>query len=142
MQLAHANNVIHISISSKIEHSGYQPALDASKSFDNVFVIDSGHLSSGQGLMAVVAARMAEEGLTAEQIVSELEVYKKKIHTSFIVEIPQRIESEGSVGKYDFSKAGSSGRKKEYLEREKKPGRPTSIPFWYMQQTSIQECSS
>ena len=98
MQLAHANNVIHISISSKIEHSGYQPALDASKSFDNVFVIDSGHLSSGQGLMAVVAARMAEEGLTAEQIVSELEVYKKKIHTSFIVDNLDFLARSGQVG--------------------------------------------
>ncbi len=97
-QLSYANNIIHISISSKIEHSGYQPALDASKSFDNVFVIDSGHLSSGQGLMAVVAARMAEEGLTAEQIVSELEVYKKKIHTSFIVDNLDFLARSGQVG--------------------------------------------
>ena len=98
MQLARANNVIHISISSKIEHSGYQPALDASKSFDNVFVIDSGHLSSGQGLMAVVAAKMAEAGLTAEQIVSELEAYKKKIHTSFIVDNLDFLARSGQVG--------------------------------------------
>ena len=46
-------------------------------------------------------------------------VYKKG--STFIVEIPQRIESEGSVGKYDFSKAGSSGRKKEYLPKFEAP---------------------
>lgn len=98
LQLANANNVIHISISSKIEHSGYGPALEASKSFDNVFVIDSAHLSSGQGLMAVVAAKMAESGLNAEQIVKELEVYKKKIHTSFIVDNLDFLSRAGQVG--------------------------------------------
>lgn len=97
-QLAIANNVIHISISSKIEHSGYGPALEASKSFDNVFVIDSGHLSSSQGLMAIVAAKMAEEGLSAEQIVKELEAYKKKIHTSFIVDNLDFLSRAGQVG--------------------------------------------
>ena len=97
-QLANANNVIHISISSKIEHSGYGPALEASKSFDNVFVVDSAHLSSGQGLMAVVAAKMVEEGLNAEQIVEKLEVYKKKIHTSFIVDNLDFLSRAGQVG--------------------------------------------
>ena len=97
-QLTYANNVIHISISSKIEHSGYQPALEASKSFDNVFVIDSTHLSSGQGLMTLMACRMAEAGLTAEQIVRELEVTKKKIQTSFIVDNLDFLARAGQVG--------------------------------------------
>lgn len=97
-QLAYANNVIHISISSKIEHSGYEPAREASKSFDNVFVIDSSHLSSGQGLMAIEAARMAEEGLSPEQIVKELEGIKKKIRTSFIVDNLDFLARAGQVG--------------------------------------------
>ena len=97
-QLSYANNVIHISISSKIEHSGYAPAMEASKSFDNVFVIDSAHLSSGQGLLALMACRMAEAGLTAEQIVKELEVTKKKIHTSFIVDNLDFLARANQVG--------------------------------------------
>ena len=97
-QLTYANNVIHISISSKIEHSGYKPALEASKSFDNVFVIDSAHLSSGQGIMAITACRMAEAGLSAEQIVQELEATKKKIHTSFIVDNLDFLARAGQVG--------------------------------------------
>jgi len=97
-QLAYANNVIHISISSKIEHSGYESAREASKSFDNVFVIDSSHLSSGQGLMAIEAARMAEEGLSPEQIVKELEGIKKKIRTSFIVDNLDFLARAGQVG--------------------------------------------
>ena len=97
-QLTNANNIIHISISSKIEHSGYAPALEASKSFDNVYIVDSAHVSSGQGLMAVIAAKMAEQGLSAEQIVKELEAYKKKIHTSFIVDNLDFLARAGQVG--------------------------------------------
>ena len=97
-QLTFANNVVHISISSKIEHSGYAPELEASKSFDNVFIIDSGHVSSGQGIMAIIAAKMAESGLSAEEIVKELEAYKKKIHTSFIVDNLDFLARAGQVG--------------------------------------------
>ena len=97
-QLTYSNNIIHISISSKIEHSGYAPALEASKSFDNVFVVDSAHLSSGQGLLALMACRMAEAGLTAEQIVKELEITKKKIQTSFIVDNLDFLARAGQVG--------------------------------------------
>ena len=97
-QLTNANNVVHISISSKIEHSGYQPALEAARSFDNVFVVDSGHVSSGQGILAVVAAKMAKEGHSAEHIVRELETIKKKIHTSFIVDNLDFLARAGQVG--------------------------------------------
>ena len=96
-QLASANNVIHISISSKVENSGYGPAMEAAKSFDNVFVLDSAHLSSGQGLMVIEACRLAEEGKSAEQIIEKLEGLKKKIHTSFIVDNLDFLARAGQV---------------------------------------------
>ena len=96
-QLASANNVIHISISSKVENSGYGPAMEAAKSFDNVFVVDSAHLSSGQGLMVIEACRLAEEGKSAEQIIEKLEGLKKKIHTSFIVDNLDFLARAGQV---------------------------------------------
>ena len=96
-QLASANNVIHISISSKVENSGYGPAMEAAKSFDNVFVVDSAHLSSGQGLMVIEACRLAEEGKSAEQIIGKLEGLKKKIHTSFIVDNLDFLARAGQV---------------------------------------------
>ncbi len=96
-QLTNANNVIHISISSKVENSGYRPALEAAKSFDNVFVVDSAHLSSGQGLMVIDACRMAEEGKSAEEIIKALDGYKKKIRTSFIVDNLDFLARAGQV---------------------------------------------
>ncbi|MBO4637375.1 MAG: DegV family EDD domain-containing protein, partial [Clostridiales bacterium] len=85
-QLTNANNIIHISISSKVENSGYFVATEAANSFDNVFVIDSGHLSSGQGIMAIEAAIMAEKGKSPEEIVDRINKLKPKIHTSFVVD--------------------------------------------------------
>ena len=85
-QLAYANNVIHIAISSKIGNSGFPPATDAAKAFDNVFVVDSGHLSSSQGLIVLEAARLAENGMGPKHVLEELEKMKKKVHTSFIVD--------------------------------------------------------
>ena len=85
-QLAYANNVIHIAISSKIGNSGFPPATDAAKAFDNVFVVDSGHLSSSQGLIVLEAARLAENGMGPKHVIEELEQMKKKVHTSFIVD--------------------------------------------------------
>ena len=85
-QLSYANNVIHISISSGIENSGCPSAMEAAKAFDNVFVVDSGHLSSAQGLMVLEACRLAESGMSPKHIIEELENIKDKIHTSFIVD--------------------------------------------------------
>lgn len=84
--LEKANNVIHIAISSKVAQSGCPAAIEASKTFDNVFVVDTGHLSSGEGLMAMYAARLAESGKNAREIVRELEDAKKRVHTSFVVD--------------------------------------------------------
>lgn len=98
-QLSVANNIIHISISSMVEQSGYYVASEASKSFDSVFVFDSGHLSSGQGLLVVEACRMAEEGKSPDEILARLEKLKKKVHTSFIVDNLDFLARSKQVGK-------------------------------------------
>ena len=98
-QLTVANNIIHISISGKVENSGYPVALDAARSFDSVYVVDSGHLSSGQGLLTIEACRMAEEGKSPEEIISRIEKLKKKVHTSFIVDNLDFLARSKQVGK-------------------------------------------
>ena len=85
-RMAYANNIIHISISSAIEHSGYPETSEAAGAFENVAVVDSGHLSSGQGFMAIEACRLAEEGKSVQEILEALEKEKTMIHTSFIVD--------------------------------------------------------
>ncbi len=98
-QLEHANNVVHISISSIVENSGYHAAAEAGKSFDNVFVIDTGHLSSGQGLLALEAARLAEEGYGAEEIVEKVLAARKRVHTGFVVDSLDYLARGGQIGR-------------------------------------------
>ena len=98
-QLSVANNIIHISISSKVQHSGFAVALEGSKSFDSVYVIDTGHLSSGQGLLAIEACRMAEDGKSPDEIIARVERLKKKVHTSFIVDNLDFLARAKQVGK-------------------------------------------
>lgn len=83
-QLTKAQYVIHIAMAKNGGH-GYEQALEASKSFDNVYVLDSGHLSSGMGLMVLRAAEYVEEGKNADAIIKEMEQLKNKINTSFLV---------------------------------------------------------
>ena len=84
-KLITASNLVHISISSEIKNSGYQAAVEASKTFDNVTVVDSGHLSSGQGLVVLEACRLAKEGASPAEIGEAVKTYSRKIHTSFVV---------------------------------------------------------
>lgn len=83
--LVSANNIIHISISGDVTNSGYPHAVDAARSFGNVTVVDSRHLSSGQGIVALKACALVEEGKSPNEIKELLGESIKKIHTSFIV---------------------------------------------------------
>ena len=84
-QLLRANNVIHITMASG-SSDGFAAATEARQTFDNVSVVDSGHLSSGLGLMVLAADQMAKNGMTAERILEELKAVKPRLHTSFIVD--------------------------------------------------------
>ena len=84
--LSNANNIVHISISDQLTNSGCRAAKEAAKAFDNVTVIDSGHLSSGQGLIVIEACRLAEKGMSPAEIVNRIEKLKNIVHSNFIVD--------------------------------------------------------
>ena len=96
-ELTKANNVIHISVSGLIEHTGYPAAVEGGNSFENVTVVDSAHLSSGQGLLALVAARFAKAGMNTNEILERLQIAKDKVHTSFIVSNLDYLARAGQV---------------------------------------------
>ena len=53
---------------------------------DRVYVIDSENLSTGIGLQILLAAELAEEGKTANEIVSCIEQVKSKVRASFVID--------------------------------------------------------
>lgn len=95
-QLARAQYIIHISMAKNVS-KGYENALEASKTFDNVTVVDCGHLSCGMGLMALQAAECAASGMNADAIVNELEHTEKRVKTSFIVTSTDYLARAGRI---------------------------------------------
>lgn len=79
-----AEHVIHITATTDLS-GAYPNALQASKSFDNVMVVDSSHISSGHGLMVLRAAALAEEDKSVEEICQDLEKFKSRVCSNFLV---------------------------------------------------------
>ena len=77
------DGLIHFSISSKASCT-YTNAVNASKNFDNVFVVDSLSLSSGIGLLILYACELREQGLSASEIVEKVNARRDKVQVSFI----------------------------------------------------------
>ena len=79
------NAVIHITLSGELT-SSVANAIKASEKFNNVYVIDSKSLSTGISLLALYANKLADEGLTVEEIVKKVKSKVSKVQASFVVE--------------------------------------------------------
>ena len=96
-QLARAQQIIHISMSSKLS-TGFETAVEAAQTFDNVTVIDSGSLSSGVGFLALYANSLTREELTVEEMIEKIEQWKVKVDTSFILNDTKYLARSGQIG--------------------------------------------
>ena len=97
-KLTEAQNVIHITMARHVSE-GYQNALEAAKSFENVTVIDSGHLSSSMGLTVLCAAYMAEHHAVKEEIVETVRRMEHFISSAFIVNSTHMMCQSGRISK-------------------------------------------
>ncbi len=85
-KLQQANNIIHLTASTRVTDASYSDADEAARTFENVTIFDTEHISTGLGIMAVEAARMAEKGSSPEEILQRLNKLKNTVRTSFIVD--------------------------------------------------------
>lgn len=97
-RLMEAESVIHISVSSGVGGE-YFAASKAAEGFDNVTVIDSGHISSGMGIIVLNAAKMAQDGASPELIRRSAESLREKISASFIMGSAEYMYRNGKVSK-------------------------------------------
>ena len=79
------DTVIHFTISSEMS-SNYNNARMAAEELGNVFVIDSRNLSTGGGLLLIAAAEMANAGLSAEEIVKNINELVPRVDASFVID--------------------------------------------------------
>lgn len=77
--------VIHFSISSSMS-STFNNGRLAAMECEKVYVIDSQNLSTGEGLLVIAAAEMAQKGMDAEAIVAEIERLVPCVDASFVID--------------------------------------------------------
>ena len=79
------DGVLHITIGSGFS-SCYQNACIAASDFENVKVVDSMNLSTGQGLVVLEACRLAKECATLEELHEKVQAFTAKVEASFLVD--------------------------------------------------------
>lgn len=86
--LEKGDEIITFSISNSMSASGSVMRLAADELEDKgkIHVIDSASLSTGIALLIIEAAKLAEEGKSAEEIVAAVEALKPRVKASFVVD--------------------------------------------------------
>lgn len=79
------DGVVHINISSDFS-SSYQNACIAAQDFDNVRVVDSRNLSTGQGLVVLKACELAKSAQSVDQLKAELDAFTPRVEASFVLD--------------------------------------------------------
>jgi DegV family protein with EDD domain len=97
-KLTEAQNVIHITMARHVS-KGYENALEAAKSFENVTVLDSGYLSSSMGLVVLHAVTMAENHASKTEIVDAVKKLRHYISSAFIIDSTHMMCQSGRLPK-------------------------------------------
>ena len=79
------DGVLHVNIGSDFS-SSYQNACIAAQDFDNVRVVDSRNLSTGQGLVVLKACELAKSAQSVDQLKAELDAFTPRVEASFVLD--------------------------------------------------------
>lgn len=79
------DGVLHINIGSGFS-SSYQNACLAAEEFDNVRVIDSQNLSTGQGLVVLKACELANECQSLDELQEKVQAFTPRVEASFLLD--------------------------------------------------------
>lgn len=79
------DGVLHINIGSNFS-SCYQNACLAAEDFENVRVVDSQNLSTGQGLVVLKACELAKTCQSLDELHQQLQEFTEKVEASFLLD--------------------------------------------------------
>ena len=79
------DGVLHINIGSGFS-SSYQNACLAAEEFDNVRVVDSKNLSTGQGLVVLKACELAQSCESLDQLQQQVQEFTSRVEASFLLD--------------------------------------------------------
>lgn len=96
--LMEAEDVIYLAFAGGMGR-GVENATEAAKGFAHVHVIDSGHISAGQGLVVMHAAELVKQGMPLHKIIDEISKVKNKIRCSYILPNAKSFYQRGYTSK-------------------------------------------
>lgn len=88
---------IVITVSSKLSGTYNSATIAASEFDEKVYVVDSENVAMGERVLVQYALRMIEEGMSAEEIVAELERSKKNIRLVALLDTLEYLRKGGRV---------------------------------------------
>lgn len=78
-------SIVHFTISAEMS-STFNNSCIAADDFENVYVVDTRNLSTGGGLLLLVACDMVKEGKSAKEIAEECRALASKVDASFVID--------------------------------------------------------
>ena len=87
-----------ITISSKLSGT-FQSATIAAADYDNIYIIDSGSVAIGSGILVKLAIDLLDKGLSAKEIAEKLEQEKQKLVLVALVDTLEYLKKGGRVSK-------------------------------------------
>ncbi len=94
--VADGSELIVITLSSKLSGT-YQAAVDASKEFNNVYVVDSLSATFGEATLGIYASRLREQGLATKEIVKKLNEKKSNICVYALIDTLKYLKKGGRI---------------------------------------------
>lgn len=90
------DSAVVITISSKLSGT-YQSAVIAAAEYENIYVVDSGSVTLGSGILTELACKLVDEGLDAKSIAEKLEEEKKNIVIVALVDTLEYLKKGGRI---------------------------------------------
>ena len=87
-----------ITLTSKLSGT-YQSAMIAASEYENIYVVDSGTVAIGGGILVEYALRLLQEGMEAKQIAEKLEQVKSRIVIVALVDTLEYLKKGGRISK-------------------------------------------
>ena len=95
---ANGESAVVITISSTLSGT-YQSAVIAAGEYENIYVVDSGTVAIGAGILVEMALQLADQGMSAPEIAERLEEEKKNICIVALVDTLEYLKRGGRVSK-------------------------------------------
>ena len=86
--------LVHFIISSEMSTT-YRNACLAAEEVGNVYPVDTRNLSTGSGLLVLKACEMAKNGMSAEEIIAEIDKIKPCVDASFVIDSLEYLHKGG-----------------------------------------------